>query len=80
MTEDAKQFWFAFWAVTRPDDPYYYTNWGKAVQVEVVANNRQEAINLADKAMGEAGRGRHWVFKTISVRDALLPPKEKEKK
>ncbi|WP_336790412.1 hypothetical protein [Gordonia malaquae] len=70
---DEPQFRFDMWATTRPDDPYYYTNWDNKDRITVVAATKQEAMRQAQTALGPAGRRRHWVFQTISVIDHRIP-------
>jgi hypothetical protein len=67
------QMAYTFWTVSRPDDPYYVTNWDRKSRIEVVADTREQAMTLADAAMGNAGDHRHWVFRLISVRDVRIP-------
>lgn len=68
-----REFRYELWATTRPDDTYYVTNWDRKQKITVVASTKQEAINAAAAALGEAGSRRHWVFSTISLTDARLP-------
>ena len=70
--KDAPLFAFKMRAVDRSNDSYYVTRWDRAVPVEVVAKTKQEAIDKADTMLGSAGRGRYWLFRVDSVRDALL--------
>ena len=60
---------FTLDAVTRPDDPYYMTRWGRSRPVTVVAETEQEAINRADALLGDPGGHSHWVFRTVNVRE-----------
>lgn len=72
----APLFRFEMWATHRPDDAYYHTNWDRKQKVTVVAANRQEAFNVADAALGNAGRGRLWVFRILSITDHRIPVNE----
>ena len=66
------QFAFEMRYTDRPNDPYYVTNWDRGATITVVADTQQAAINQADKALGYAGRHRHWVFKVLTITDARL--------
>jgi hypothetical protein len=71
---EAPLFRFSMWAVARRDDPYYYTNWDGKQQITVLARTKQEAINLADAALGgKPGRYHHWTFKIREVTDSRIP-------
>ena len=70
MTEaTTTEFVFEMRAVDRDRDHYYVTRWDRATPVEVVAPTKQEAINKAAVMLGDAPRGRYWVFKVDKVRD-----------
>lgn len=66
------EYRFELWAVTRPDDPYYYTNWGGKTPITVIALDQQAAFKRAKAVLGEA-RDHHWVFKVRSVTDHRIP-------
>lgn len=70
------EFAFKMRAVQRRDNSYHETDWDKAIPVTVVAATKQEAIDKAGGALGEAGSNRHWVFRVASVKDMLLPPED----
>lgn len=74
------EFRFEMWATTRPDDPYYVTNWDRRItnwdrrtKITVVAVDKPAAIRAADTALGSAGQHRHWVFEVLSVTDHRIP-------
>ena len=66
------RFAFEMRYASRPNDPYYVTNWDHGATITVVAETQKAAINQADKALGDAGRHRHWVFKTLNITDTRI--------
>jgi hypothetical protein len=72
MSNEA-EFRFEMWAVTRPDDAYYYTNWDNKTPITVVATNEQAAFKSAKGALGEAPRHHYWVFRVLNVTDHRIP-------
>lgn len=46
---------------------YYWTNWGEATPMTVVAKTKQDAVNTACDLMGAPPRGRYWAVKTDKV-------------
>jgi ribosomal protein L20A (L18A) len=58
---------FKYVVVDRPDDAYYVTNWDRKTPVEVVAENREAALEQVWVLMGAAPRHRHWVARLLSV-------------
>jgi NADPH-dependent glutamate synthase beta subunit-like oxidoreductase len=66
---------FKYVVVDRPDDAYYVTNWDRKTPVEVVAENREAALEQVWALMGAAPDHRHWVARLLSV-EAALQPKE----
>lgn len=76
MSDDAPQFVFVMRYTSHDDDPYYYQDWYGAKKIEVVAATKNEAVQKARAALGDAPRGRHWAFIVDSIRDILIPPKE----
>lgn len=75
MNEQTPEFRFEMWAVIRPDDLYFYTNWDGKEKITVVATDRQAAFNLAATVLGEPHpmRHQHWTFKVISITDQRIP-------
>lgn len=73
LSSSAPEFRFEMWAVIRPDDAYYYTNWDRREKITVVATDRQAAFKAARAALGEPRRHQHWTFKVISVTDHRIP-------
>ena len=71
-TTDAPEYVFKLRYVSRPDDAYYITRWDRAKEIEVVARSKPEALNKAEAALGDPGRGDHWVYQTLSIRDFRL--------
>lgn len=69
----AVDFRYEMWAVARPDDPYYYTNWDGKEKITVIATDRQAAFKLAAAALGEPQRHYHWTFRVVSVTDHRIP-------
>jgi hypothetical protein len=39
---------------------YYYPNWDRAVPITVIAEDENEARNIAPTISGECSRGRGW--------------------
>ena len=66
-------FVFSMIYVAARDDPYFHTRWDLAKPIEIVAATKQDAINKADTALGDAGPRAHWVFRVKSIRDTLIP-------
>ena len=76
MGEQAAEFRFEMWAVIRPDDTYYFTNWDGKEKITVVATDRQAAFKAATAALGQPRRHQHWTFKVLSVTDHRIPVEE----
>jgi hypothetical protein len=70
------EFRFEMWAVSRPNDRYFHTNWDGKRKITVIATDQQAAFNLADAALGNAGPHRYWTFKVISITDHRIPVQE----
>lgn len=46
---------------------YFHTRWDRAVPVNVVADNKQEALEGVWALMGDARNGRYWTARLQSV-------------
>lgn len=62
------EFEFKMRYVDRDLDPYYYTNWDRAVSVTIKAPTRDEAFVVLWNMLGAAPRGRKWVAHIDSVK------------
>ena len=49
---------------------YYYTRWDQATPIVADVETKQQAINDAAAALGEAGPGRYWLFQVDRVTPA----------
>lgn len=58
---------FKYDVVDRANDPYYYTNWDNKTPVEVIAENRDEALKQVWALMGKAPAHRHWIARLVAV-------------
>jgi hypothetical protein len=59
--------------VHRPDDPYYVTNWDRAVAVTVMAVSRKEAFTTLWAMLGDAPRHRYWTAQIRAARQVVAP-------
>lgn len=66
-------FRFSFKAAQADREGYYYTDWSKATPITVVAANKQDAMNLAESALGPPRRGRYWLYRLKTVTDHRIP-------
>lgn len=63
---------FTYRAVARRDDPYYFTNWDKGHDYDVVAANRAHALVKLWALLGPAPQHREWTAKLMRVKDIRI--------
>lgn len=63
------QFDFDLRLTLGDSEGYYVTRWDRAQSITVRASTKQEAINKAAKALGDAPRGKYWTAVCDGIRE-----------
>ena len=71
---DTVQFIFSMEYTDWSTDPYYHRDWYGANPIEVVAENKEAAVEKAKLALGNPPQGRRWALRLKGVKDFIIPP------